>query len=75
MIVATIHNARNATLCSQRSEPIELTDYVIQHRHGEEITLRDTKTNYRELWVHNQDFAGYVIRIGEENFEFVRRLS
>jgi hypothetical protein len=59
---------------SQTSEPIELTDYVIVQKRGNEIILRDTVLNKRELWTHNQNFAGYCIRIGKKNFEFVSSL-
>lgn len=60
---------------SQTSEPIELTDYVVVQKKGNEIVLRDTKLNKKELWSHSQDFAGYCVRIGQKNYEFVRTIT
>ena len=59
---------------SQISEPIELTDYVIVQKRGEDIVLRDTRLDKKELWAYSQYFAGYCVRVGKKNFEFVRSL-
>jgi hypothetical protein len=59
---------------SQTSEPIELTEYNIVQRDDIYALLRNSKTGKKEVWVHNQNFAGYCIRIGRKNYEFVRSL-
>lgn len=56
---------------AQTIEPIELTKYVISHRRGKDAILRNTETGKLEWWTHNQDCAGYVIRIGHNNYEFL----
>ena len=58
---------------SQVSEPIELTNHVIVQKRGKDYILRD-ETGKLTLWVHNQDYAGYVIRIGRRNYEYVTSL-
>lgn len=59
---------------SQISEPIELTDLVIVQTLGKDYILREKNSNKRELWVHNDNFAGYCVRIGNRNFEFAHTL-
>lgn len=57
---------------SQTSEPIELTHYTISHKRGErDMILLNTETGNLEWWTHSQDAAGYVIRIGDKNYEFI----
>lgn len=55
---------------AQTSVPIELTEYVIVQKEGNRFILRN-KEGKKEVWIHNQDFAGYVIRIGHNNYEFL----
>ena len=37
-----------------------------------QIVLVDTTDGHCELWIANDDFAGYVIEYGETGYEFVR---
>lgn len=61
---------------SQRREPIEETDYRIISSWPDldigEVILQDEHTHHRELWVKRNDFAGYVIVINGNGYEFVR---
>lgn len=56
---------------SQISEPIELTEYVIVRKKGDDYVLRDSILNKKEVWTYKQDCAGYCVRIGNKNYEFV----
>jgi hypothetical protein len=61
---------------SQRREPIEETEYLIDFIDGpgdvfRDAFLIDTATGRREKWTENDDFAGYVIEIDGVGFEFV----
>ncbi len=75
---------------SQTRELLKDTDYVVQFidehlvlseagiqclESGPEVVLLNQVTGKEELWVRNDDFAGYVIEINGMGFEFVRGLK
>lgn len=55
---------------SQTREPIGDTDYEVVSKTGNEVILKDKETGEKEVWVENDDFAGYVIEIGGRGYEF-----
>lgn len=61
---------------SQNREPIKDTDYRIwSEPYQGDVILQDIETGTLELWHVNNHFAGYVIRIGRWNYEFVREYT
>ena len=61
---------------SQYREQLEESDYRVHERRSDtEVILVDTDTGLHELWVMNDDFAGYVIEIDGKGYEFVSSVS
>lgn len=59
----------------QRREPIEDTDYVVSSAlPAGRMILKDITTGKCELWIGNDDYAGYVVVIGGRGYEFIKSL-
>ncbi len=62
------------TIGSQKRESLKESGYKVLRRSKDEAVLEDRETGKAELWIANDDFAGYVIEIAGVGHEFARSL-
>ena len=61
------------TVGSQIRERLEDSEYDLFTRiDAETVVLHNNDTGLNELFVENDDFAGHVIQIGDEGYEFIQ---
>jgi 8-oxo-dGTP pyrophosphatase MutT (NUDIX family) len=63
------------TIGSQKRETLEEAGYTLISLQEHEAILEDILTGSRSLWHRNDNFAGYVIEINNERYEFVLNLD
>jgi hypothetical protein len=62
------------TIGSQKREPLSESGYELIKMSRKEVILKDRDSGKQELWVKNDDYAGYVIEINGKGYEFVRSI-
>jgi len=61
---------------SQVREPLTDSVYILYRRlSAREVVLEWKNDRKRELWALNNDYAGYVVEINGQGYEFVRGLN
>ena len=60
---------------SQRIETLDESGYKMIASWDDTVILQDKESGKQEMWQRNDDFAGYVIQIGDGKYEFVSDTS
>ncbi len=63
------------TIGSQYRESLKEAGYKLISLKGKEAILEDKTTLQSELWILNNDYAGYVIEINGNGYEFVKTIN
>ena len=63
------------TIGSQKRETLQEAGFELVEKSDNQVILKEIETLNLELWVKNDDYAGYVVEIDGIGYEFAVSLS